>query len=395
MGIGAPTLSTPSGRPITWGASAVLSGTAAPGDQVVIQTLAAPYDGDWGAADVTAADTTGHFSSHVQLDRTARVRALETDESGVAQPGSEVTIQVAPRLVQDSVRIHGRHLERTLVMSLPPDAIGNAPTNWRSFEAPRTARLLYRTGAGVQVVHVSGGAYRLHLSVPIRPGREESGGFCSDPDLSAFGLVAPPDQPACPSASRAKRTSLAHVPEVTIISDSVASTLIFLPKSEAAIGPGLSVKFDLRSCRTLVSASCPPSPPTALETLRSMPGSLGDIVVIDVGYNDEPSIYGRQADEVMHLLTRRGVKKVIWLNLREAYSNYTRTNRTIRQLARRWKQVTVANWDAASRGKPWFVSDHVHLTLPGGAGLGRFLAKYVVDATRELESSPAPKEARQ
>ena len=105
------------------------------------------------------------------------------------------------------------------------------------------------------------------------------------------------------------------------------------------------------------------------------------MVVINVGYNDWAAVY--DVDRVMRALRAAGVERVVWVTLREASSNaslYAQSNGRIRAADRRWKSLVVADWNAYSRGKPWFREDGLHLTVSGAHGLARLLRPLVVAA---------------
>ena len=79
-----------------------------------------------------------------------------------------------------------------------------------------------------------------------------------------------------------------------------------------------------------------------------------------------------------------GVERVVWVTLREASSNaslYAQSNRRIRAADLRWKNLVVADWNAYSRGRPWFREDGLHLTVSGAMGLARLLRPLVLPQT--------------
>lgn len=164
---------------------------------------------------------------------------------------------------------------------------------------------------------------------------------------------------------------------VTLIGDSVAAAFEWDPTSRAVLAEGLSVRFEALACRRMLAPSCgSPAPPTAVETLKDV-RRLGDVVVMDVGYNDYASSFGQGLELAMRYMTRVGVRHVVWVTLREHHSHYRETNDVIRAAARRWPQITVADWNAYSAGRPWF-SDGVHLNIAGASGLARFLRGFLV-----------------
>ena len=170
-------------------------------------------------------------------------------------------------------------------------------------------------------------------------------------------------------------------PRVTVIGDSIAASFDYVPAATRYLGKGLDLRSDAVVCRRLVAASCPfqgVAPPTALEVIGVRGRTLGSVVVINVGYNDWAAVY--DVDLVMRELRAAGVERVVWVSLREASSNaslYAQSNRRIRAADLRWKSLVVADWNAYSRGRPWFREDGLHLTASGALGLARFLRPFV------------------
>jgi hypothetical protein len=170
---------------------------------------------------------------------------------------------------------------------------------------------------------------------------------------------------------------------VTLIGDSITASFDYVPTARRYLGKGLDLRSDAVVCRRLVAASCVfqgSTPPTALEVIGAQGRALGSVVVINVGYNDWAAVY--DVDKVMRSLKAVGVRTAIWVTLRETTSNYAQNNARIRAAARRWrKSVVVADWNAYSRGKPWFREDGLHLTPAGALGLARLLRPLVVAGT--------------
>jgi hypothetical protein len=191
--------------------------------------------------------------------------------------------------------------------------------------------------------------------------------------VAALALGASTAAPASPSAQ----------PRVTVIGDSIMASFEYVPSARRALARGLDLRSDTAVCRRLVAASCPfqgSTPSTALEIIAADGRGLGRVVVINVGYNDWVAVY--DVDRVMRALKAAGVTTAIWVTLREASSNaslYAQSNARIRDAARRWrKSLVVADWNAHSRGKPWFREDGLHLTVSGAHGLARLLRPLVV-----------------
>jgi lysophospholipase L1-like esterase len=167
------------------------------------------------------------------------------------------------------------------------------------------------------------------------------------------------------------------------VGDSVAASISYTPQARTVLSRGLKVRLDLRVCRRLVTAGCADqgsTPPSALRAVQSLGRSLGDVLIVYVGYNESSSGYGKGVDQIMRAALRQGVKGVVWVTLREERDIYRQTNTTIRTAARRWPQIQVADWNAYSAGRPWFSSDGLHMSAAGAQGLAQFLRPYVFRA---------------
>jgi hypothetical protein len=168
-------------------------------------------------------------------------------------------------------------------------------------------------------------------------------------------------------------------PRVTVLGDSIAESLEYVPSARGHLGRGVDLRVEATVCRRLVFESCAfrgRAPETALEVVSARGRALGQVVVVDVGYNEWTAVY--DVGRMMRALTAAGVRTVVWVTLRETTSNYAATNAAIRRASRRWRSMVVADWDAYSRGKSWFVEDGLHLTPAGALALARLLRPLVV-----------------
>jgi hypothetical protein len=170
---------------------------------------------------------------------------------------------------------------------------------------------------------------------------------------------------------------------VTVIGDSVTASFNYVAAARRYLGKGLDLHSDAVVCRRLVATSCPfqgSTPSTALDVVTLEGHRLGPVVVINVGYNDWAAVY--DVDRVMRALKAAGVRAVIWVTLKEvgSYASiYAQTNARIRSADTKWrKTMVVADWNAYSRGKPWFREDGLHLTATGAMRLARFLRPLVL-----------------
>jgi hypothetical protein len=172
---------------------------------------------------------------------------------------------------------------------------------------------------------------------------------------------------------------------VTVVGDSVADAINYVPAARRRLARGMKVSLDLRVCRRLVQPSCAfqgSAPSTALQAVQSYGKRLGDVLVVDVGYNEGPQGFGAGIDRVMRAAKAQGARGVVWVTLRETLDLYRQTNVAIRAAARRWPTLHVADWNAFSAGHAWFVGDGLHLTPTGAVALAGFVRTYVVAAAR-------------
>ena len=176
-------------------------------------------------------------------------------------------------------------------------------------------------------------------------------------------------------------TAAARKPvSATFVGDSVAASIGYTPEARTLLARGIKVRLDLRVCRRLVTAGCPyqgATPPNALQAVQSLGRSLGDVLIVYVGYNESSAGYGRGIDQIMRTALNQGTHGVVWVTLREERDIYRQTNAVIRTAAKRWPQLQVADWNSFSSGKPWFSSDGLHMSADGAQGLARFLRPFV------------------
>jgi hypothetical protein len=181
-------------------------------------------------------------------------------------------------------------------------------------------------------------------------------------------------------------------PHVTLITDSVGASLGWDAAAARIFEHGLDADLELQSCRRLTTASCAVAgstpPENALETIRRLGRRIGPNVVIDVGYNDYPTVYAPGIALVLRSLDAAGVQHVFWVTLHASRGPYRESNAAIYAAARRHHpQMTVIDWNACSSGHPdWFAADGVHVTGAGAQGL----AACMHDAILRVLNAPPP-----
>src|SRR5262249_51218341 len=97
---------------------------------------------------------------------------------------------------------------------------------------------------------------------------------------------------AAAAAVLACHAAAASGTHVTFVGDSVADAIAYMPSAEQAFSRGFDVHFDLRVCRRLATTGCPyrgAAPSSALDVVDASGMQLGPVLVVDVGYNDDPA----------------------------------------------------------------------------------------------------------
>ena len=171
--------------------------------------------------------------------------------------------------------------------------------------------------------------------------------------------------------------------QVTFVGDSVPASIEYVPSAQRILERGLAVRLDLEVCRRLVQQGCVymgSTPSTALQAVQSYRRSLGQVLVVNVGYNESEYGYGAGIDRVMRAALAQGAKGVVWVTLREQIDIYRGTNIVIRRAAKRWPQMQLADWQIYSAGKPWFRGDGLHMKPTGANAFAAFVRSYIFRA---------------
>jgi hypothetical protein len=207
--------------------------------------------------------------------------------------------------------------------------------------------------------------------------------------LAALPLLALAAPAANGSSSHPASTKQRERPlHVTFVGDSVPAAIGYTEAAHTRLSRGLALRLDLKVCRRLVQTGCSyqgTTPTTALQVIDSYGRSLGDVLIVDVGYNEGSQGYSSRIDEIMRAALRHGVHGVVWVTLRTSSASnyesiYRSTNTEIKAAAQRWPELVVADWNTYGSGKPWFGEDGLHLTPTGAVALAGFLRPYVFRA---------------
>jgi hypothetical protein len=125
---------------------------------------------------------------------------------------------------------------------------------------------------------------------------------------------------------------------------------------------------------------------------QGAPGALGDVVVLDLGYNDsdDPTVFRGRIDAAMAALS--GVKRVIWLNQHEFTAGRAGMNAELVAAAARYPNLDVVDWNAEVAAHPTDVyGDAIHLTPSGQAAMAALVRQHFdryVDSLRPTTTVP-------
>ncbi len=168
-----------------------------------------------------------------------------------------------------------------------------------------------------------------------------------------------------------------HLQRVTLIGDSVADAITQSSAATAILAQGISLQLQVAPCRRLEGVGCPYQgvrPPGAVELIESLGPSLGQNVVISVGYNDFEDQYAGNIQDALAALKAAGVKHVWWLTLRAAHHPYLTMNADIEAAAQQSPMMSVVDWNVYSRSHPsWFQADGLHLQVAGAAAMATLI----------------------
>ncbi len=173
-------------------------------------------------------------------------------------------------------------------------------------------------------------------------------------------------------------------PRVTLIGDSVMTSVLWYSGPTATLESDLDLHLEVAVCRRLTGMSCPfegVTPPNLLRVVSQLGRTLGPTVVVVMGYNDHESRFAQSVEASLSALRAAGVTRVMWASLREVRHSYVRMNEMLAAVARAHPELTIADWNRYSRSHPeWFQNDGIHLEPTGGAALATFLHGAIVDA---------------
>ena len=203
---------------------------------------------------------------------------------------------------------------------------------------------------------------------------------------TALGLPAPwyGVTPVYPAEFEA-----APVGRVLLIGDSIGASIT--TEFASIVSPAYqNVDFQAVPNRCLVGSACVepsvglPDAPAVINALTS--DTMPTIAVLQLGYNDSPSTFAQDIDQVVTALNARAVQRIIFVNLstRRASVDYNGSNAALAAATQRYPNVTVLDWNTYSAGPDktrWF-SDSVHLTNTGRVEFALFLRNQLDELRR-------------
>jgi hypothetical protein len=165
-------------------------------------------------------------------------------------------------------------------------------------------------------------------------------------------------------------------PRVTVISDSVLTSVLWHPENVAILDQGVDLDMEVAVCRRLAGTSCVfegAAPPTLLDLLPSL-SNLGSTVVVEMGYNDVAATFRANVEETIRQLTARGVTRIVWPTLNVSKPDYATMNQVLVEEMLAHRDLDLVDWDAYSDGHgDWFQTDNLHLMPAGGTGIATLL----------------------
>jgi len=150
-----------------------------------------------------------------------------------------------------------------------------------------------------------------------------------------------------------------------------------------------TMNYQALTNRCLVGPSCVAaavgSPDAATIINALTPDQYPSVAIIQLGYNDDPTTFQSDVDQVVNALNTRGVQRIVFINLstRRTSRDYALSNAVLANAATSYPNVSIFDWNAASSAPSqnrWF-SDDVHLTSTGRSEFTLFIRNQL-DALR-------------
>lgn len=102
-----------------------------------------------------------------------------------------------------------------------------------------------------------------------------------------------------------------------------------------------------------------------------------ELVLVELGYNDDPGQLAGRIDAMMNALRNRSVGSVLWVNMSELRSEYAVANTALVDAQNRWSNLRVLDWRSASMARKGWFADGVHLTAGGTKAFAGYLTQEI------------------
>ena len=215
--------------------------------------------------------------------------------------------------------------------------------------------------------------------------------FRSDFDLNSPWYGAFPVAAADPTSP--------SVGSILFIGDSVGESIA--TEFAAIVTPAYPV-MNYQSCagRGMAGAACLFTVPAAqvkadgVGVVNSLDAPA--IAIVELGYNDDPTTFEDEVQQMLAALISKAVQRVIFINMsaRSTTRDYAKSNAVLTAAAARNPGITIFDWNAASSAANqwrWFDNSslccYVHLSTTGQAEFALFLRQQL-DAMRPTGSLP-------
>jgi peptidoglycan hydrolase-like protein with peptidoglycan-binding domain len=348
-----------------------------------------------GTCDTSSCQVYGGAATRITAvtDNYLRVEHVNTDEAIVDTAG---VVRVWPGGDIVSTEFSASNGPRTAGGAFPPvndpfdDQPGNPYHRWTRIIDADAIRSTYglATANGVVTAPEAGSAYDGIWANEVRLG---NGSTVSAWNFrNAFGLPAPGFE-LVPI-----RRTVTGAADFAFIGDSVGASIAEAPTSYLRVvteGMFDTERFDAIPSRRTQGGSIADGVSAA-----SKVQSGTDLVVVELGYNDDPASMPGRIDAVMTALRARNVGQVLWVNVSERRDYpYDVTNQALQAATGRWVELGVLDWDAASSGSTanrWF-SDGVHLTATGRAKFSLWLRERILQVVVDGYTPPRALRARE
>lgn len=183
-----------------------------------------------------------------------------------------------------------------------------------------------------------------------------------------------------------------EVGPILFVGDSVMASLYIGSEYETIIKSAYpNSNYQALTYRCMIGNCEPffyPDQRDGLRVIQSEPTPA--VAVIALGYNDSASSYGDEVDQVIGLLTEKGVRRIIFVNMStRANEKYVEMNAVLADRAAHNPRVVVFDWNKASSGQErtrWF-EDDVHLKSTGRTKLAQFI-RTELDKLRRANKLP-------